>query len=636
MRRAFSSSLALLAVCQSLAACRSGVQSLEWRFVAISSDEDRIARIDVIEARIMDGGCGGEAIFATDLVVGEGAAAALAPPVLGSGTYGVAGRAYGADCIYLFAGCVEATLPRSGVLEVRLEEIAAEPACEPGDPGAAEIEFTIGSRDRPRAISPWIYGANAPDVGQARRLATLYGAATNRWSTHNWENGASNAGAWFGWGNDLLLAAGTEGPAPAIATTLGRARDGGMAAILTVPLMARVAADGDGTEVDPIADYDSRFVESRAARGGPLDPTPDLEDGVVYQDELVRYVEHGPLARCESCARDVVWSLDTEPDNWPDSYDGLPEAESFPASELLDRSMEMARAIRAVDPGAIIIGPWVTLSSLPEFRPAVFPSDGQLDFVRAYSDRVFEELPTSVLPLVDAFATTYKSEADDAIGEHDTVDARVVQLRMHAARSLWDESYIEDSWVTREFFSNEPLVLIPRIREILEDQPTGMRVALPRWNFGGGSHVSGAIAAAEALGAFAREDVLLACIDDMGGRPYLEGAFAMYRDYDGLGGTFGDLWISSETSDRERTSVWASTFDGAPERAVIVATNRSSEAIEVALRITHRRRFTSAQVYELTAGAPTPLRREILIALPERNALRVVLSPTSVTTIALE
>lgn len=90
----------------------------------------------------------------------------------------------------------------------------------------------------------------------------------------------------------------------------------------------------------------------------------------------------------------------------------------------------------------------------------------------------------------------------------DTTPA-VVAARLQAPRSLWDPSYTETSWITSSSTFG-PIRLIPRLFDKIAASDPGTKLAITEYNYGGGSHISGAIAEADVLGVFGREGVFAA------------------------------------------------------------------------------------------------------------------------------
>jgi hypothetical protein len=147
--------------------------------------------------------------------------------------------------------------------------------------------------------------------------------------------------------------------------------------------------------------------------------------------------------------------------------------------------------------------------------------------------------------------------------------------------------------------------LLPRIKEQLVAHYPGTELALSEWNFGAGAHISGALASADVLGIFGREGVALACNFDFGAEQgYLRAAFRVFRNFDGLGGHFGDTSISATTTDVAASSVYASLMAAAPSEVVIVAINKRTSELRAAIRVAHTTAYSRADVYTLTSSGP--------------------------------
>lgn len=595
---------------------------MAWRFVV--EDAALADRVDAIDVELREGGCAGPAIFEAELVPGV---PSTAPPRLADGVYGVFGSARGADCRVIAEACEDVTFPLGvDALELVLAPMGGGAGCAPGDPGAADVALAVGEDYALRPISPWIYGISTPFDEAEARLATMHGASNSRFSSYNWESGLSNTGAGFAsFRNDLEVAGGDLSPASAF---LGAMRRAGpeRAYVLPLALLSHVAFGAETPDVREQPDYlATHFVPNFPARPGPppASPEPDPADGAVYQDDLVRYVE---ARDCAECAREVIYALDVQPDNWHFIYeDVLPDTAGgpFPVDTWIARSLELACAVKRVEPTAQVIGPWMS-----GFIGAHYSA---LPFIADYARAVFDGSDCA-FPLIDAFALSWHSEP---ISDGDELTGY-----LHAARSLYDPTYSEPTWIPGAI--GGPIELVPRLRAILDAASLpNVGVALARYHFqvpdrlGARSSIAGAIALAEALGAFGSEGVRYALhAQDYETRPDVIAAFSAYRDYDGLGGTFGDRSIPATSSDLDRVAIFASTFEARPEEVVLVAINRSDEPIDAAITLRHRRRMAVADVFTITEGSLVPVRGEP-IAPAGRNAFVVGLPPLGVVTISL-
>ena len=75
---------------------------------------------------------------------------------------------------------------------------------------------------------------------------------------------------------------------------------------------------------------------------------------------------------------------------------------------------------------------------------------------------------------------------------------------------------------------------------------------------------------------------------------FIQAAFAMFRNYDGRGGAFGNVALAAKTNDVEHTSVYAS-LDW-QDKMILVVLNKGSSPLlaEVVLRVRrHARSPTS-------------------------------------------
>lgn len=502
----------------------------------------------------------------------------------------------------------------------------------PDEPGGA-VRFTISSQER-YPISPYVYCTNQPDW-QGHPHIPMARQGGNRMTAYNWENNASNAGSDYQHQNDAYLGGG-DTPGEVVRLHVKAAHDRGAAALVTVPLVGYVAADKNGGgDVSGSANYlQTRFRVSQAFKGAALSLSPDVNDGYVYQDEFVAWLDSTfPYAKTDP-ARRVMFSMDNEPDLWSHTHARIHPAPAGYA-ELLDKNVEYARAVKSVWPGATVFGSvnygWAGMTNLQDA-----PDHGGRDYLDFFLAGARAAETAEGKRLIDVLDFHWYPEAQGG-GERITSSGSspaLVQARLQAPRSLWDPSYTEDSWIS-EFSTSGPIDLLHRLKAKVAAHYPGTNLAITEYNYGGADHISGGIAQADVLGIYGREGVYAACYWSLtGADDYVWGAFDAFLDYDGAGSGFGDTSISATTSDVPGTSVYASLDDGAEGRVVVVALNKTGAPVDVGVALTHTVQLTKAEVYELNAGSPT-LTRGADIGLSQTNAFVRQLPAFSVTTLVL-
>ena len=511
------------------------------------------------------------------------------------------------------------------------------PAVPVGSPAApSSVSFTIDSSAARHPISPYIYGMNQPswaDRSRGLRLARLGG---NRWTAYNWETNASNAGADYQHQNDDYLGGG-DVAGEAVRPHVAAAFAAGASMIVTVPMAGYVAADkSPGGDVNQTPDYlHARFHPSRPAKGHGFSYPPDAGDGVVYQDEFVAWLEASfPGARGDA-SRTLFYCLDNEPDLWASTHPRIRPTGPVTYAEILERTTTYAAAIKAVAPGALVFGPvsygWQGFVSLQNA-----PDQAGRDFLDFYLDALRAAEVRERRRLVDVLDLHWYPEARGAgvrITEPGSSPA-VAAARVQAPRSLWDPSYAEDSWISLDAGVGA-IRLLPRMREKIAAHYPGTRLAITEYNYGGGDEISGAVAQADALGIFGREDLFAAALWDLsGGTRFIDGAFAAYCDFDGAGGRFGDTAIAAASSDQATATIYASVDAAEDQRMVLVAVNKSTGPTTADLLITHALGLTHGRTWQITSSSPVPSPGPALTAAAP-NSFRIELPGSSVTTIQL-
>ncbi|MGZ3423703.1 MAG: glycoside hydrolase family 44 protein [Polyangiales bacterium] len=504
----------------------------------------------------------------------------------------------------------------------------------PGDPGTVDVTFTIRSDTDVHAISPLVYGTNGTrDIGANHQ--TIVRSGGNRLTAYNWENNASNAGSDWCFQNDGLMSS-SDTPGAGIQPMVTLAKSSGAAALVTIPIVDYVAADKTGGSDPPACSGDvrksgssylsTRFKKNLSTKPTALSATPDKTDDSVYQDEFVSWLGSAvPGAN-------VVYALDNEPDLWSDTH-----AEVHPTKvgydELCNRDLDFAKAIKRVTPTAKVTGfvsygfnGYVNLQSAPD-------AAGKGDFTEYWLDKMKAGETAAGKRLVDYLDLHWYSEAQGGgtrITGSDT-SAAVVAARVQAPRSLWDPTYSETSWI--KDYLGGPIKLIPRYLGKIAAHYPGTQLAISEWNYGGGTHISGALASADVLGIFGREGVGIATLWELNGDEHFTyAAFKAYRNFDGAGAAFGDTSISAKTSDVATATVYASVDAAKPTRVVIIAINKATTAKTAGITVAHPTSFKTAKVYTVTSASATPAAAPA-ISVVATNAFRYSMPAQSISVI---
>jgi hypothetical protein len=494
-----------------------------------------------------------------------------------------------------------------------------------GSAAPADVTFDVSGADA-HPISPLIYGTSAPTSPGENRYGLLRSGG-NRMTAYNWETNASNAGKDYRFQNDSHLS-GSSVPGAALTGMLTSAASIGATAMLTIPIVDYVAGDknGDGDVRNSGADYlQTRFKQNRAVKGEALAATPDATDAYVNQDEFVSWAKTTSAAG----GPPIAFSLDNEPDLWSSTH---AEVHPLPVGydELCTRNVTYAAMVKQVWPEAEVAGfvsfgwsGYITLQNAPD-------SSGKGDFTEYYLDKMKAAEATAGKRLIDYLDLHWYPEAqgdNQRIINGNTADESV-EARVQAPRSLWDTTYNETSWISTSL--QQPIRLIPRMRDKIKFHYAGTKLAITEWNYGAGGHISGGVAAADVLGIFGREGVGMAAYWALvGDESFANAAFRAFRNYDGAGAAFGDTSIHAGSSDVATATVYASTDAADPDRVVIVAINKATTDKNADIVIDHPAAFTRLQVWTLTATGATLTPGEE-VAGQKGNSFRYTMPPLSV------
>jgi Glycoside hydrolase family 44 len=464
---------------------------------------------------------------------------------------------------------------------------------------SSEVRLEVQTDRDNKPISPLIYGTNLADPGSTRWGLLRHGG--NRLTAYNWENNASNAGSDWHFQNDGLLSS-DDTPGAALAAVLAKAQKLGAAALLTVPIIDHVAADklqgGDVRKSGPNF-LATRFKKNAPKKDGPFTLVPDPKDAYVYQDEMVAWV------KAKAPKQQVLFSLDNEPELWAKTHAPL-HPKKVEYQELCTRNVTYAQAVKRVWPEAEVLGfvsyGWHGLKTLEDAPDRA----GKGEFVDYYLECLKAAEAAAGRRVVDTLDVHWYPEAQGGGARivSDNVSPAVVAARLQAPRSLWDPSYVEDSWITNKQLK-DAVRLLPRLKEKIAKGYPGTRLAVSEWNYGGGHHISGALAVADVLGIFGREGVGLAAYWPMlKDESFAQAGFEAYRDFDGAGGGFGDTSVRATTSDAAGVSLYGSVMAGDPNKVVLVVINKGTAPRRARIGLGHPKLWKALQSFRLQADAP--------------------------------
>lgn len=478
-------------------------------------------------------------------------------------------------------------------------------------------------------ISPYIYGANFPDWKNIDVKFPLARMGGNRTSAYNWETNASNAGNdWHHQNDDHMGNTEESGLAPR--SFMDDAQRNGAAVILTVPTIGYVAADknGDG-DVNKTPNYlETRFHKSYPAKpGGKYTYPPDKTDRAVYQDEFVAWID-----KVRSPKTPLWFSLDNEPDIWHSTHARITLTKPGYA-DIIANNTAYAAAIKKVAPKALTFGPanygW---QGFRRFQDA--PDANNRDFLDVYLAAMKEAERKSGRRLLDVLDIHWYPEARGGGARIVEFGAKynpaTAEARIQAPRSLWDPTYVEDSWIA-DSLGKKPIVLLPGVQAQIAKHYPGTKLAITEYNYGGGSDASGLLAQADVLGCFGRYGIFAACNWGIGKDDVAQIAgFRAFLNYDGKGNRFGDKSLKVKGGDPAKVSVYAALDSKNKNRLTIVVINKTSTKQDYDI---DTKGFTSRHVRAYTVsmknsgGGAAPNWKD--------GILRTECQPHSVTTIEL-
>lgn len=399
-----------------------------------------------------------------------------------------------------FAPVLAAITVLTSVLSAPLGSVSAE--------GSYNMNVKVDVGGSTKSISPYIYGVNQYTTQDTIKNVTTHSIRQggNRMTAYNWETNASNAGSDWQHSSDTNLSTSND-PADCVQGLSKSAEKNNIDyKLTTLQLAGYVAADKNGSVSEAETAPSDRWNKVVLTKGSAFADTPDLTDGVVYMDEYVNYIIN-KLGDSTSPTGIQGYSLDNEPVLWSHTHSRM-HPEPVTIEELRDKSVEMATAVKKLDPNAEIFGPalygYTAYDHLADDDNSnewetIKAQNGYNWYIDCYLDQMKQASDEAGTRLLDVLDIHYYSES-----------ARVgVEDRLQSVRTLYEDGFAENSWIGQWCQSNLPI--LPTIQKSIDKYYPGTKIGITEYNFEG-EDLSGALAQAEALGCFADAEVYYATI----------------------------------------------------------------------------------------------------------------------------
>ena len=185
----------------------------------------------------------------------------------------------------------------------------------------------------------------------------------------------------------------------------------------------------------------------------------------------------------------------------------------------------------------------------------------------------------------------------------DSSDPNVNAVRLRSTRSLWDTTYVDESWIKDLGPVNSKIEFIPRMRNYVNQNYPGTKLAVTEYNWGGLKTINGALTQADILGIFGREGLDLASLWGPG-KPNEPWAYAyrIFRNYDGKGSQFGDTSVTAKSSDQQQLAIYASTRSHDKKLIIVVINKEPNTAIDSKIAINGFNHSGTAKVFTYSSA----------------------------------
>jgi len=564
----------------------------------------------------------------------------------------------------------------------------ASPAQQTGPP------LSISAASGQHAISPDIYGinffwttTNAASAMDIRPTVRRWGG--NNTSTYHWKFDVSNIDAdwFFEVLPDKSVDASKLPAGGSFNQFADQARTTGGKLLGTIPVLgwlpkARIemcsfdqAKYGKQCKIDPYAQYhpytcgDGIVYTSACGDPTQTDGKQPSTPTYIQNDPADAYAQFDQSLQAEWIQYLItrygkgnqggigIWSLDNEPIWWDSTHRDI-HPNPYTYDELLSTNMTYARAVKQADPTALVAGPvsdnwaslWYSKADIVAgwakgnywSNPVDRNAHGGLALTPWYLQQFQnyeKQNGTRLLDYLDMHAYIEPSAVDSSVRPE---PASVQALRLASTREFWDATYVVtgDYWI-RDVDNNGANIapqLIPRVKAMIDQYYPGTKLAITEYNFGGFDTLNGALAQADLLGIFGREGLDLATL---WGQPKptdpVAFAFRMYRNFDGIGGAFGETAVQSVSGDQSQLAVYGAIRSDGNLTAMVI--NKTGGDLGTTLNLSGFAPGGAAKVWQYSGANPgqivsqsdVPVNGQAVTTVFPANSLTMLVIPQATT-----
>ena len=509
--------------------------------------------------------------------------------------------------------------------------------------------LTVDAGNRIHAINPYIYGMNAllldTSVARAARITidrwggdgtTLYNYAldaTNNNDDGNFENVFGRSGEKSSGdkttsdfniqvSRDASIGARTMGTMPVIGWT---AKDG-------VSCSFSVKKYGPQKVTDPKRPDCGHGILTNGQHivNDPNDTFVPID--AKFDSGWVSYL----IGRFGTAAQGgvAIYDLDNEPSDWDSTHiDAHPLPFTF--DELMNNSIDVAKAIKTADPTAEVSGPvideWMnyfySAKDIAEGRktgpcycdngnPTDRMAHGDMPFINYYLRQFASYHAAHGVRLLDYVDIHAYYTAND-LEFKPAGDTRAQQARLNSTRVLWDPSYTDPKYTDPNDRTKSaapyPPEIIPMMHRWVENDYPGTKTAITEYNWGGLESINGALAQADILGIFGKYGLDLGTLwSPPAPTTQVPGlmAFEIYRNYDGVGSAFGNIALASTSSDQGSLAVYGA-FRRADNTVTVIVINKTYGNLNSRLSLPHLHPKGKAKVFQYSGANLSRIVRQV-------------------------